>query len=61
MKYEQIVYLKTDPEQLGRMITGKLTRPGLTLWELSCGTEVSIHNEMEITEKPKELKKVKGF
>ncbi|GGG97337.1 hypothetical protein [Pedobacter zeae] len=44
-----IVYLKTDPEQLQRIVTRLFFNPGIVLYELSCGTDVSTHYEIEMT------------
>lgn len=50
-KYElgEIVYLKTDPDQQGRMITQISLRPGHIFYELSCGSNSSWHFEVEFT------------
>lgn len=43
------VYLKTDPDQNFRIVTGFLIRQKeFILYELSCGTESSWHYEYEI-------------
>ena len=45
----QIVYLKTDPEQLPRMCTGiKIGRDSI-LYQLCCGVLDSMHYDIEIT------------
>lgn len=48
--YGQIVYLRTDPEQLPRIVTGVVTRGQNVLYELSCGTHEGIYNTIEISE-----------
>lgn len=44
-----IVYLKTDPEQLARMVTSIIIRPKDIIYELACGKEVSNHYNSEIS------------
>ena len=47
--FGQIVYLKTDKEQLPRMITKiQFMRSGSSLSELSCGATSSWHYDYEI-------------
>lgn len=59
-KPEEIVYLKTDPENLPRICTGyKVTQKDIT-YELSCGTNVSWHYGFEI-KKGDIDKKTPGF
>jgi len=60
MKYGDILYLKTDPDQCERIITGKLERPGTFLWELTCGTMISYHYDFEVTAEVDVLKKIKN-
>lgn len=60
MEFGDIVYLKTDPDQLERIVSGKIARPGAILYELSCGTMLSNHYDFEITEEVDVLKKVKN-
>jgi hypothetical protein len=61
MQFGDIVYLKTDPDQLERIVTGKLLRPGgVTLYELCCGIGVSIHYDFEISEDIDVLKQVRN-
>lgn len=45
----QIVYLKTDPEQRERIVTGITQRPGTILYHLSVADFESVHYEIEIT------------
>lgn len=52
-KYElkQTVYLKTDGEQLARIVTGIHIRPNnCMLYSLSCGTSETNHYDFEISE-----------
>lgn len=50
-RLQQIVYLRTDFEQLPRMITGiKICVDGSILYELTSGTQVTFHYEVEISE-----------
>ena len=44
----QIVYLKTDAEQLPRCVYGVIVRKTGILYELSCGANVSAHYDFEI-------------
>ncbi len=46
---QEIVYLITDPEQRSRMVTGYKIEPGLLLYILICGIQISYHYEFEIT------------
>lgn len=46
---KQTVYLKTDADQLPRIITGIIVRPNDLVYELTCGTVVSNHFDFEIT------------
>lgn len=52
---EEIVYLKTDPEQLPRMVTCIELRKNSVSYQLSCGTQVSYHYDFEIS-KEKDVK-----
>lgn len=52
----QIVYLKTDPEQLERIITQIAMRPGDYLYSLVCGVEESFHYDFEFSEEKDILK-----
>lgn len=52
MKYKigDIVYLKTDSEQLPRMVTGILIRPqNQIIYYLTLGAQETSHYELEIT------------
>ena len=50
-----IVYLKTDEDQKARMICSINIKPGLqVLYSLECGTESTIHYEIEMS-KEKDL------
>ncbi len=47
---KQIVYLKTDAEQLGRFVTAiSLKGSGAVVYDLTCGTSESSHYDFEIT------------
>jgi hypothetical protein len=47
---EDLVYLKTDPDQKKRIVTAMLIRPGGSYsYELSCGTEAKWFYEFEIS------------
>ncbi len=57
---EDEVYLKTDPEQLMRMVTGIYVKPGnVIVYELSHIGSTSDHYDFEITKEVNELTKVK--
>lgn len=51
-KYEigQVVYLKTDVEQLQRIVSAITQRQGTIVYELCCGKDMSGHYDFEITE-----------
>jgi hypothetical protein len=51
-KYEigQTVYLKTDVEQLQRIVSAITQRQGTIIYELCCGKDTSGHYDFEITE-----------
>lgn len=51
-KYEigAMVYLKTDIDQLQRMVTSIIVRPHIIVYELSCGSTASEHYDFEITD-----------
>lgn len=51
-KYDfgQILYLKTDVEQLPRIITRIMFNYATVAYELSCGTTTSEHYEYEVAE-----------
>lgn len=44
----QPVYLKTDKEQLQRIVTGMIIRHGTILYHLSQGTGETVHYGVEI-------------
>lgn len=47
---EDVVFLKTDPDQLERIVTGITVRPGNTiLYEVACETEETSHYGFEIS------------
>ncbi len=47
----QIVYLRTDIEQLQRIVTAiKFCGDGSIFYELSCGREISDHYDFEISD-----------
>lgn len=48
-KIRQTVYLKTDPEQLDRIVTGYNIRPHGDSYLLSCKTEETPHYDFEIS------------
>ena len=50
--FGDIVYLKTDPDQLPRMVVGLTVRPTGILYELSHGATGSDHYEIEISPTP---------
>lgn len=58
---ETIVYLKTDPEKLPRMITGFKVNKYDILFELVCGTCTSNHYDYEFTSNLEEIKGKVGF
>lgn len=46
----EVVYLKTDEEQSARIVTRIDIVPGeVFMYQLSCGTEFSLHYDFEIT------------
>jgi len=45
----QEVYLKTDPDQLKRPVTGILLRKGSIIYYLSSGVDETSHYDFEIT------------
>lgn len=53
VSFEDIVYLKTDVEQLPRMVTGIMLRKESVSYELSCGTTTSDHYSFEFTKDKK--------
>jgi hypothetical protein len=44
-----MVYLKTDPEQLVFIVTGYLVRPGYLLYELTQGLTTMLATDIEIS------------
>lgn len=46
---EQIVYLKTDPESLPRIVSCYRVYRNDVVYELCCGATVSCHYEFEIS------------
>jgi len=48
-KKGQIVYLRTDPDQLPRMVTRYLVGQSI-LYEVSLGEQLSYHSDYEISE-----------
>lgn len=56
---EQIVYLKTDPDQMKRMVTAITIRGKNLIYELSLGDDGSTyHQEFEISKEEDTLMKV---
>lgn len=49
-KIGQTVYLRTDPDQFPRVVTGITQRQYGILYELSFGTETWLHNDFEISD-----------
>lgn len=45
----QILFLKTDSDQLRRMVTSITLNPGNIVYGLSCGTGHSKHYEIELS------------
>jgi len=58
IKYDlgECVYLKTDSDQLQRMIIQVCIRPDGILYELNCGSSGSFHYEIEFTKERDILK-----
>lgn len=57
LEYFQTVYLKTDPDQLPRQVTGMEIQPGhIILYGLNCGTIYSQHYREEISLERDEVK-----
>ena len=54
----QIVYLKTDLQQLPRMITGILNRSNYKLYYLSQSTSETLHYDFEISVEVNEIIKM---
>lgn len=57
---EKIVFLKTDPEKLPRMITGYKVNKYDVIFELTCGTQTTNHYDFEFTDDLNKIE-VKGF
>jgi hypothetical protein len=57
-KIGQIVFLKTDAEQLCRMVTGILIRDNYCVYYLTNCTFETSHYEMEISEEINEIIKL---
>jgi hypothetical protein len=55
------VYLKTDPEQFPRMVTGFDVKPNGILYLLSLGTANSYHFDMEISVEKDVLKSITQY
>lgn len=55
----QAVWLKTDTEQLERIVTQLIICEGGVMYELSCGEDSSAHWGFEITDSEDTLKRVK--
>ena len=43
------VFLKTDPDQLKRIVTGACIRPTAITYELTCGIDCTWHYDFEIS------------
>jgi len=54
--FGDLLFLKTDPEQLSRIVTGVNIYPSGIVYVLSLGANVSYHYEIEVTPKKDELK-----
>jgi len=50
--YGEVVYLKTDREQVPRIVFCLRCYQNETLYELACGTVTSVHYEYEISKEP---------
>ncbi len=49
----QTVYLKTDPDQMRRMVTGIILRPGTRLYMVTLGTNPESHHyDIEMSTEP---------
>jgi hypothetical protein len=58
----EILYLKTDPEQREMIVTAIIIRPeGLIKYELRCGTEVSEHYNVELSDTKDTLKSIEYY
>lgn len=57
-----IVWLKTDREEIPRMISGLVIRPTGILYTLACGEKEGTHYDIELSaEKPSATKSGAGF
>lgn len=45
----ELVYLKTDPDQLPRLVTGYTIRPNSIIYYISSGEMETSHYDIEIT------------
>jgi hypothetical protein len=54
-EYGQTVYLKTDPGQLPRIVTGFRFRLNSITYMISCGINETDHFEIEITDQKQVL------
>lgn len=55
------VYLKTDPDQLKRMVIGYTVRSTGVLYLLACGEKEGIHYDIEITKDKPSTAQQAGF
>ncbi|MDB5288524.1 MAG: hypothetical protein JWR05_3473 [Mucilaginibacter sp.] len=58
-EYGETVYLKTDPEQRARIITGHIIRKESIIYYVSCGVDETTHYEIELTKDEDTLTKLK--
>lgn len=57
-----IVYLRTDPQQRARVVTGQIIRPNeLVLYYLSYETNESLHYGFEIRNEPNTMFVMNGY
>jgi hypothetical protein len=60
IEFFQVVYLKLDPDQYGRMVTKIEVSPGNeVIYQLSCGTVISMHFRQEFTLEKNQLELIK--
>ena len=52
---KQVVYLKTDTEQLPRIVTSIQVNSYDLLYRVACGTEETYHYDFEITDERNEI------
>lgn len=57
----QIVYLKTDPEQNERIITGIMVRPTMLIYYIAFGMNETTHYDIEITTEKDVLKAITSY